>query len=114
MYVNQKSENSKFLELRRQHLAARKLFKDPDFKPGDGILQCKHRQVDWLRPREFCTNPQFVVNGFSRFDVRQGDLGDCWFLAALATLTQNPKLLEKVVPLDNDFDENYAGIFRFR
>lgn len=99
-------------------LVAKKLFKDPDFHPGEGIVQREDRkknQLEWLRPREICSDPKFVVDGYTRFDVRQGGLGDCWFLAALSTLTQNANLFEKVVPNDNsEFDENYAGIFHFR
>jgi hypothetical protein len=104
------NRNLDFYSLRQQYKG--KLYKDPDFVPSERIL--KHKQVQWCRPGELFSSPKFVVDGFSRFDVRQGGLGDCWFLAALATLTQHPKLFEKVVPSDNSFDENYAGIFHFR
>ncbi len=46
--------------------------------------------------------------------MRQGTIGNCWFLAAVANLTQNEKYFKEVVPSDNSFDQNYAGIFRFR
>ncbi|ELK14102.1 Calpain-13 [Pteropus alecto] len=39
--------------------------------------------------------------------------GDCWFLAALGSLTQNPEDLQKIL-MDQSFDHQYAGIFRFR
>lgn len=39
--------------------------------------------------------------------------GDCWFLAALGSLTQNPEHLQKIL-MDQSFDHQYAGIFRFR
>lgn len=58
-------------------------------------------------------NPQFIVGEVTRFDVQQGDLGDCWLLAATATLAQHPQLFNKVVPADNSFQHKYAGIFHF-
>lgn len=63
---------------------------------------------------EISDDPQFFVEGYSRFDVQQGELGDCWLLAAASTLTQDQKLFFRVVPEDNSFEENYAGIFHFR
>lgn len=40
-------------------------------------------------------------------------LGDCWFLAALQALTLHQDILSRVVPLNQNFTEKYAGIFRF-
>jgi hypothetical protein len=70
--------------------------------------------VKWLRPNEICKKPQFVVDGFTRFDLKQGQLGDCWFIAAIAGLIRNPTLFHKVVPKDNSFDKGYNGVFRFK
>ena len=44
----------------------------------------------------------------------QGSLGDCWFMAAMASLAESHDYLAKVVPPGQSFHTDYAGIFLFR
>jgi calpain len=106
-----------FYELRNDCLARGVLFEDSEFPPADSSLFFSHRpdrHFEWKRPGEIVDNPQLFVEGFSRFDVQQGELGDCWLLAAVANLTLYRRLFFQIVPDDQSFDENYAGIFHFR
>ncbi|XP_076548858.1 calpain A isoform X4 [Osmia lignaria lignaria] len=106
-----------FNTLRRECLASGTLFDDPEFPADDTSLYFSRRPdryIEWKRPMEIVDSPQLFVEGFSRFDVQQGELGDCWLLAAVANLTMDANLFFQVVPEDQSFDENYAGIFHFR
>uniref|UniRef100_A0ABD2WEK7 Calpain-A n=1 Tax=Trichogramma kaykai TaxID=54128 RepID=A0ABD2WEK7_9HYME len=106
-----------FNQLRQECLSQGRLFEDPEFPAIDSsIFYSKRpdRYIEWRRPMEIADNPQLFVEGYSRFDVQQGELGDCWLLAAVANLTLHPHLFFQIVPEDQSFDENYAGIFHFR
>ncbi|XP_004690655.1 PREDICTED: calpain-12 [Condylura cristata] len=98
------------------------LFRDPYFPAGPDALGYdllgpdseKAKGVKWMRPHEFCTEPQFICEDMSRTDVCQGRLGNCWLLAAAASLTLYPRLLYRVVPPGQGFQEGYAGVFHFQ
>lgn len=106
-----------FDQLRNECLVRRTLFEDPDFPCNDSsIWGAKNAKfpVVWRRPPEICQNPYLFVEGVSRFDVVQGRIGNCWMVAAAANLTLNDELFSRVVPADQCFHRDYAGIFHFR
>ncbi|KAM9778244.1 calpain-3b [Syngnathus typhle] len=107
-----------FMELRDKYVKKKVLFEDPLFPACDSSLFYSHHKPPmtfvWKRPSEICEKPQFIVDSANRTDICQGELGDCWLLAAIACLTLNEKLLYRVIPPDQSFTENYAGIFHFQ
>ncbi|KAJ8959429.1 hypothetical protein NQ318_022120 [Aromia moschata] len=87
-----------------------------------GALQ-NYKKVNYLKIHNFLQktsiwdlveNPRFISEGMDRFDVNQGDLGDCWFLAAVADVAKNHELMNLIVPSDQSCYLDYAGIFHFR
>ncbi|XP_064350277.1 calpain-13 [Camelus dromedarius] len=111
-----------FYSLRDHCLKRGLLFEDETF-PAEtysiGLPLLKGRNLSnltWMRPKDLLkgkSEPHFILEGASRFDIRQGEAGDCWFLAALGSLTQNPQHLQRILA-DQSFSHQYAGIFRFR
>lgn len=62
-----------------------------------------HR-LDWI-----FESPQFTVDGYSSSDIKQGANGDCWWLAAVATIAHRKDLMDKVcVARDEE-----AGVYGF-
>ncbi|XP_034044325.1 calpain-9 [Thalassophryne amazonica] len=115
--MDTQSDGKSFEQLRQECLQAGVLFEDPDFPAQDSSLfysQSVPVNFEWKRPKELCNNPKFIVSGASRTDICQGQLGDCWLLAAIASLTLKQDALARVMPPDQDFDRKYAGIFHFQ
>lgn len=103
-------------ELRVQCRTSGALYEDPEFPAEPSTIFFSHacpRPYVWKRPHEICDNPEWISSGASRFDVRQGELGDCWLLAAVASLTCSTRLFHKVVPPEQNFTDDYCGLFRF-
>ncbi|XP_064612946.1 calpain-9-like [Liolophura sinensis] len=93
------------------------LYEDPDFPANARSLYYKGTaslDIVWRRPKELVSNPVFINESATHYDVQQGELGDCWFLAGAATIAAtNQRLLRRVVPFDQSFGRGYVGLFRF-
>nr|XP_021140491.1 calpain-13 isoform X4 [Columba livia]XP_021140493.1 calpain-13 isoform X4 [Columba livia]XP_021140494.1 calpain-13 isoform X4 [Columba livia]XP_021140495.1 calpain-13 isoform X4 [Columba livia]XP_021140496.1 calpain-13 isoform X4 [Columba livia]XP_021140497.1 calpain-13 isoform X4 [Columba livia]XP_021140498.1 calpain-13 isoform X4 [Columba livia]XP_021140499.1 calpain-13 isoform X4 [Columba livia]XP_021140500.1 calpain-13 isoform X4 [Columba livia] len=115
-----KFNNQDFSRLRASCLSQGLLFEDATFPAhvssiGPNLLpEDTLRRIQWKRPTELQRNPYLIVDGVSRFDIMQGEIGDCWMLAALGSLTLRKQFLENVLPKDQGFQDDYAGIFHFR
>uniref|UniRef100_A0A673FUV5 Calpain 5a n=1 Tax=Sinocyclocheilus rhinocerous TaxID=307959 RepID=A0A673FUV5_9TELE len=116
-------EGQQFSALRKQCQQNRTLFEDPVFPAVDQSLFYHGNRigkVTWKRPKELCEDPHLFVNGISAHDLHQGQLGNCWFVAACSSLASREALWQKVIPdwKDQEWDkqkpESYAGIFHFR
>ena len=53
--------------------------------------------------QEICSNPKMYTGKDDRFDVNQGMLGDSWLLATMSSLLLHKNLLDKVVPLNQQW-----------
>ncbi|XP_056673371.1 calpain-13 [Monodelphis domestica] len=128
-------QNQDFTSLRDHCLRNGMLFEDDMFPADDSAIGHKLLREKnlsspiWYRPKELSEieSHHFILDGISKFDIQQGLTvlesrfiflclltGDCWFLAALGSLTQRPKLLAKIIPPNQSFKQGYAGIFHFQ
>eukprot|EP00092_Neocalanus_flemingeri_P023966 GFUD01025998.1.p1 GENE.GFUD01025998.1~~GFUD01025998.1.p1 ORF type:complete len:660 (-),score=136.74 GFUD01025998.1:77-2056(-) len=130
--IKQFDQEQKYRKIRTGCRRSNTLFEDEKFPASNSLLSGNEErtfsyfgkrwncsEIKWLRPGEICQNlgglePRMVVGERDRFDVNQGEIGDCWFLAPLASLAENEHYFDKVVPRGQDFDKNYQGVFRFR
>ena len=99
-------------QIRQRHNSSN-LFIDHDFPGMD-------EHDTWARPSEMAGSsnkvPKFISDTATRFDIKQGYLGDCWFLAAMQVVIENEKLSEIILcKNENSFEENkYTGAFVFK
>jgi hypothetical protein len=109
--------------LGRKHEAAGTVFSDPDFPPDDSSLfgsggRAAHdrpsgsewrrdkkpflqdKTVVWKRPQEILdpsAQPVVFSGGIDADDIHQGELGNCYFLAAMAACASHQSLIEDLV-----------------
>ncbi|KAL0476564.1 calpain-type cysteine protease DEK1 [Acrasis kona] len=104
------SNNEASSVIRKLHLENSK-FVDTDFPPEKSILgneefvQEKNlSETNFMRASEFCRyeKPELFFSGTEPADIRQGmDLGDAYFLAAMATVCCQSKLIRRLFsPID--------------
>lgn len=76
--------------------------KDDDDAPMPGSV---HR-IPWI-----FENPHFSIDGYSKSNIQQGASGDCWWLAALGTITDREELMEKICVARDEEVGVYGFVF---
>ncbi|KAK2167765.1 hypothetical protein LSH36_24g05011 [Paralvinella palmiformis] len=111
-----------YSELRKQAQQSGELFVDKEFPAEEKSLfksGGKLAGIEWKRPKDICSDPHLFVEGASSNDLIQGELGNCWFVAACSCLAMKKSIWQKVIPdhKDQEWDEKhpekYSGIFHF-
>ncbi|XP_077874515.1 calpain-10 isoform X3 [Ictidomys tridecemlineatus] len=103
---------------------ARELFRDAAFPASDSSLFFNlstplaqfREDITWRRPQEICATPRLFPDNPWEGQVKQGLLGDCWFLCACAALQKSRHLLDQVFPPGQPSwsDQTYCGLFTCR
>lgn len=91
-------------------------FKDKEFPPDKTSLignsqpadyRGQFNIVEWKRANELFGDNYNVFKGISPDDIRQGSLGNCYFLCSLSSLAEYPQLISRLF----DFDQiNSHGV----
>lgn len=112
-------KDQNYWDLRKVALESGNAFVDKEFPARDeSISNTKRGFVEWKRPSEICSDPKLVVDGVSSHDLIQGELGNCWLVAACSCLATDLSIWQKVVSDLKTQEWNDAsthpGIFHFR
>jgi len=75
-------------------------------KGGEQYSPGSIHRVDWI-----FESPKFTVDGYSSSDIKQGANGDCWWLAAVATIAHRKDLMTKVCVARNEEIGVYGFVF---
>jgi calpain-15 len=93
-------------------------FIDPHFPPRDislyNVLEDQYPYnfvVQWRRPHEFMENPVVFEDDVDPNDIKQGQLGDCWFLSALSSLAERPGMVKRLF-ITKEY--NKEGIYKIK
>ena len=90
---------------------------DPFFPPAegsvyDGTTDAHNLMVQFRRPKDFFTgNFALFLNEIEPNDIKQGSLGDCWFMCSIASLAERKNLVERLFLTR---DVCHEGVYRIR
>ncbi|KAH8883681.1 cysteine proteinase [Thozetella sp. PMI_491] len=78
-----------------------------DVKAGESYMPGTVHRLDWI-----FESPQFTLDGYSSSDIKQGSVGDCWWLAAVATIAHRKELIDKVCVARDEECGVYGFVFQ--
>ncbi|XP_067932406.1 calpain-A-like [Watersipora subatra] len=96
------------------------LFCDSEFETDEHAIYYNDEssgyadRIEWLRPKDIVEEPHLLIDGMSKDDIKQGTLGDCWFLSSCAAVSREERFMSRICP--NDFPlsgEGYRGVAHF-
>ena len=75
----------------------------------------KIEEIMWMRASEIFKNQKYLLfeTKIEMADISQGSLGDCYFLASIASLTQYPKLIYQLFKTKSINKEGYFELIFF-
>ncbi|KNG50856.1 calpain-like protein [Stemphylium lycopersici] len=84
--------------------------------PADCLSGLNEEQTDFhpqsvKRVEDIFDNPRFFIEGATANDVRQGNDGDCWFMSALATISNKEELIQRVCVARDEQVGVYGFVF---
>ena len=85
-----------------------------DQKP---FLQSRSHEVEWKSPSEILdvnAKPVIFSGGIEPDDIHQGQLGNCYLLAAMAACASNTRLIEDLIVEDHFSDVGLIGVKFFK
>lgn len=88
--------------------------KNPDGTPTDPFkpapTKFQESNIDWMRPSQIFDGAQYTLfeTNVSIDDIRQGGLGNCYFLAAMSSMAETPQL---ILQLFRSLSVSSAGIY---
>ena len=89
------------------------------YNTRDGLKPFAKERIVWKRPKDFMLvdedqgllPPQVFQKQIEPNDIKQGILGDCWFMCALSSLAEMPLLVERLFITKN---YNEDGLYRVK
>ena len=89
-------------------------FIDSEFPHTDRSVgvSVERRRIVWKRLPEVVKNAVMVQKSIEPYDVQQGNVGDCYFLASVSSIAEDPKRIEDI--FCNEMSLKPEGIYRLQ